>query len=198
MGYLIDTGQGSHQMTSSSNIDPFATLKELLRNHESKDFHKFMICIRFTYAAYLRRRNGKINPKVSWVEVVNRVKEFQSVRGDVFPKNSKAARVEFLLSLYSPTNPFNFNSLEDAESLGLESRSMLSLRVAVGRFRLATRERWLRVQQLRDVSDTYADILPEKLPLFIKSVEEALKSSEESLPPRFLSSSNISPLASTR
>ncbi|KAG0151123.1 hypothetical protein CROQUDRAFT_713086 [Cronartium quercuum f. sp. fusiforme G11] len=176
------TGQSLHGTTSSSRADTFIRLKDLLETHKSENSQtrrtKFEVMIGEAHDKHLQRVKNEFGTKVSWEDVLKRVVKLHQARGDLFDQNSKAARVEFLLSLYSPTNPFTFDSLEEAESLGLKVNSikqLSKLRMAVGQFRTATRAQWLRVQRLRQIFDTYADILPEKLSSFITIVSNAVE-----------------------
>ncbi|KAG0145597.1 hypothetical protein CROQUDRAFT_107750 [Cronartium quercuum f. sp. fusiforme G11] len=173
------TGQVSQKMTSSSNIDVFAELKKRLLEHKHKALNQSRRSaeekINAAYAYHHRILDKKDGTQVSWKDVLDRIKLLHSVRADLFPEDDKAAQVEFLLNLYSPANSFGFDSQDEVKSLGLTSlKDLAELRAIVGRFRLATRQKWLCVQHLRTVSRIYADI---DLPLFIKSVTETLKNS---------------------
>ncbi|KAG0150350.1 hypothetical protein CROQUDRAFT_214392 [Cronartium quercuum f. sp. fusiforme G11] len=169
----------------SPNIDIFASLKAVLEQHKLENLLKWRqgieTMIKQKYDDRRIRLSTKHGTEVSWEQVMYRIKLLHSVRADLFPKDEKAAQVEFLLDLYSPANSFCFNSQHEVESLGLKSLDDLSeLRATVGRFRLATRQKWLCVQLLRSVTRTFADI---DLPLFIKSVTETLENSLRSRVP---------------
>ncbi|KAG0141108.1 hypothetical protein CROQUDRAFT_308365 [Cronartium quercuum f. sp. fusiforme G11] len=163
----------------------FASLKAVLEQHKPESLlerrQSVETAIKNAYDHERITFFKKHGTEVSWEQVMYRIKLLHSVRADLFPKDEKAAQVEFLLNLYSPANSFGFDSQHEVESLGLKSLDDLSeLRATVGRFRLATRQKWLCVQILRSVTREFADI---DLPLFIKSVTETLENSLRSRVP---------------